>query len=129
MTDAVRLLSNANVLFPRAGGVRPPPEVLLSWPRPNYINPEERGWEAPIILMIVLGITFLIFVARMWARLVISKSAGLDDVLVGLAMLPVLGLTISAVLGMSNTTLIASLLTLHSYKSLRLPMACLGPDK
>jgi hypothetical protein len=112
MTDAARLLSNANVLLPRAGGVHAPPEVLLSWPRPNYINPETRGWEASIVLLIIVGITFLIFVARIWARLVIAKSAGLDDVLISIAMLPVLGLTISAVLGMLNTTtLVVSLLT------------------
>jgi hypothetical protein len=102
MTDAVRLLSKANNLFARDGGVHPPPEVMLAWPKPNYINPEERGWEGPIVLLIALGITFLIYVARIWARLAVAKSAGLDDLLMSIAMLPVLGLTISAVLGMSD---------------------------
>jgi hypothetical protein len=49
--------------------------------------------------MVVLGITFLVYCARMWARLVISKNTGLDDILVSIAMLPLFGLTISSVLG------------------------------
>jgi hypothetical protein len=102
MADAARLLSNASVLYPRAGGVNPSPEILLAWPLPNYVNPEERGWEAPIVLLVFMGITFFIFFARVWARLMISKNAGLDDILISIAMLPLLGLTISAVLGMTK---------------------------
>jgi hypothetical protein len=129
MADAARLLSNTGALYPRAGGVNPSPEILLSWPLPNYVNPEERGWEAPIVLLLFMGITFLIFIARVWARLVISKNAGLDDILISFAMLPLLGLTISAVLGMINDDSSISLLINHSYKSIRFPMACLGSNR
>lgn len=99
MADAAGLPAKLHTLIARDGGLHPPPEVLLSWPLPNYKNPEERGWEAPIVLIIVMGITFLIYVARMWARLALTKNAGLDDVLMSLAMLPVFGLTISTILG------------------------------
>jgi hypothetical protein len=92
-------LSSKNDLFRRDGGLKPPSDVLLSWPKPNYVNPEERGWEAPVALFVVLGITFVVFLLRIWARLIISKNAGLDDLLMAFAMLPVFGLTISAVLG------------------------------
>lgn len=53
-------------------------EVMKTWPHPNYINPEERGWEAPIALTVVLAIAFFIYVARLWARVMVSKSAGID---------------------------------------------------
>ena len=74
----------------------------MSWPKPNYVDPEERGWGAPIVLLVMLGITFLVYTARMWARLVLAKNAGLDDLLMSIAMVPLLGLTISAVLGKSS---------------------------
>jgi hypothetical protein len=101
MADAAGLFARAEALISRDGGVHPPPEVLLSWPVPNYVNPEDRGWESSIILMVVLGITSIIYIVRMWARLVVAKNAGLDDILMSIAMLPAFGLTISAVLGMS----------------------------
>jgi hypothetical protein len=99
MADAAGLFARAEALVQRDGGVHPPPEVLLSWPVPNYVNPEDRGWDSSIILMVVLGITFVIYTVRMWARLVVAKNAGLDDILMSVAMLPAFGLTISAVLG------------------------------
>jgi hypothetical protein len=129
MADAARLLSHASLLYPRAGGVNPSPEILLAWPLPNYVNPEERGWEAPIVLLVFIGITFLIFLARVWARLMISKNAGLDDILISIAMLPLLGLTISAVLGKTNGCSTMALLIIPSYKSVRLPMARMGSDR
>lgn len=93
------LLSHARVLSTRDGGLHAPPEVLISWPSPNYTNPEERGWAAPVALLVILGITLLVYIARIWARVVVAKNAGLDDLLISLAMLPLFGLTISAVLG------------------------------
>lgn len=109
--DGNTLGSYGGSLVARAGGLHPPPEVLLSWPKPNYVDPEERGWGPPILLMVVLGITFLVYCARMWARLVISKNFGLDDILVSMAMLPLFGLTISSVLGMYRFLSKWSLLT------------------
>ena len=97
--DVNVLGSHTGSLVARAGGLHPPPEVLLSWPKPNYVDPEERGWGTPIVLMVFLGISFLVFCARMWARLAISKNTGLDDILVSIAILPLFGLTISTVLG------------------------------
>ncbi|KAF1996320.1 hypothetical protein P154DRAFT_498638 [Amniculicola lignicola CBS 123094] len=95
--DAVALLAHAD-LFKRAGGLTPPPEVALSWPAPNYINPETKGWGGPIVLMVVLGITATIFSARVWARVVVARNAGLDDLLMGIAMVPLIGLTVATIL-------------------------------
>ncbi|KAF2124732.1 hypothetical protein P153DRAFT_370646 [Dothidotthia symphoricarpi CBS 119687] len=91
------LHSRAIQLFVRGGG-HPTPEVVKSWPLPNHINPEERGWGGPIALMVLMGLTFVIYFARMWARLSVGRNAGLDDVLMTLAMLPLAGLTISVIL-------------------------------
>jgi hypothetical protein len=95
----VVLSSHIATLFPRDGGLHPPPDVILSWPKPNHVDPEERGWDMPILLLVVMGITFLVYIARIWARLILLKNAGLDDILISLAMIPLFGLTISTVLG------------------------------
>lgn len=97
--DYELLRSSAEHLFKRGGGLHPTPEVIKSWPRPNYINPEQRGWEAPIVLLVFLGITVAVYIARMWARLAISKNGGIDDILISLSMIPLFGLTIAVVLG------------------------------
>jgi hypothetical protein len=97
------LYSHADTLFARDGGLHPPSEVIIGWPRPNHVNPDERGWEAPIALLAILGITFLVYIARMWARLALAKNAGLDDILISLSMLPLFGLTISVVLGKTTS--------------------------
>jgi hypothetical protein len=104
MSHIDALITHADRLFPRDGGLHPPPEVLLAWPRPNYVNPEDRGWASSIALLVVLGITFFVYIARVWARLGIGKNAGLDDILMSLAMIPLIGLTISAVLGRSTAS-------------------------
>jgi phosphate/sulfate permease len=106
MADAAGLFARGQALYRRGGGVNVPPGVLLSWPTPNTVNPEERGWESSIILMVAMGVTFLVFIGRMWARLVVAKNAGLDDILMSVAMLPVFGLTISAILGESKISFV-----------------------
>lgn len=99
MSHFKALMLHVDRLYARDGGLHPPSEVLLSWPRPNYVDPEDRGWTSSIVLLLALGITFLVYVARIWARLSLGKNAGLDDVLMSIAMIPLFGLTISAVLG------------------------------
>ncbi|KAF1364417.1 hypothetical protein EJ07DRAFT_100167 [Lizonia empirigonia] len=91
-------MSHIDALLPRDGGLNPPADVRLGWPKPNYINPEHRGWDSSIVLLVVMGITFLVYIARMWARLGFEKNAGWDDTLMSIAMVPLLGLTISVVL-------------------------------
>jgi hypothetical protein len=98
------LHSHTNVLLARDGGLHPPPDVLRNWPPPNYVNPENRGWGGSILILVALGITFLVYVARIWARIGIGKNFGLDDTLISIAMLPLFGLVISSVLGKSSAT-------------------------
>ena len=104
MIDAADLLHETNVLVNRAGGIHVPPEVIASWPTPNHISPEERTWGAPVALSILLVVTLLVYVARMWARLTMTKNAGVDDVLISISMIPLIGLSISTILGMGICT-------------------------
>ncbi|KAF2642029.1 hypothetical protein P280DRAFT_290946 [Massarina eburnea CBS 473.64] len=93
-------LMGARSLIPRGGGVYPPPEVISSWPQPNYVDPETHDWAGTIVSIVFLCIAVAVFTARMWSRLGIAKNAGLDDLLITIAMLPLIGTTLATVLGM-----------------------------
>lgn len=77
----------------------PPSSVIKSWPRPNHHDPETRGWAGPAVLIVFAAITTIVFGARVWARMFVSKNAGLDDLIMSIAMVPLIGLTIACVLG------------------------------
>lgn len=87
------------ILFARDGGLHPPVSVLVSWPAPNHVNPETRGPGASYALIVLLALTFIVYTARMWARLIVARNAGLDDSLMSIAMILVIGSTIAVVLG------------------------------
>ena len=86
-------------LLARDGGLHPPLNVIISWPNSNYINPATRDWTGPIILLTAIALSTMVFVMRIWARLVVGRNFGLDDVLISLAMIPLIGLTVAAYLG------------------------------
>ena len=64
----------------------PPPEVIASWPKPNYSDSVTRGNDLSII-NIVFGIlcTLAVFI-RLHVRLVMSRTAGADDILIVLSL-------------------------------------------
>lgn len=99
MADVEVLRAHADALFARDGGLDPPSSVILSWPAPNYVNPEAHDWTGTVVVIIFLVLTFAVFVARIWARLRLAKNAGLDDLLMSVAMIPLVGATVSVVLG------------------------------
>ena len=99
-------------LIARAGGLNLPPEGLHGWPKPNHMEREERDWAIPAFLIVSLVITILVYAVRMRARYAIAKNAGLDDILISLATLPLVGLTISTILGRNCECLARELLTL-----------------
>jgi hypothetical protein len=99
MADAGLLHRHANKLFARGGGVSAPPEVIKSWPRPNYVDPQTHDWTGSIIVIVMFVLSVAVYAARIWARLVVAKNAGLDDIIISLAMLPLVGMTIAVVLG------------------------------
>lgn len=70
----------------------PPLSVLLSWPPPNYDNPSEvRGPQLLIISSILLPIAIFMVAVRTYTRLCLSKSFGLDNVFLIVAILPTIG--------------------------------------
>jgi len=69
----------------------PPPEVVASWPPPNYIDPETRGPSLLIVNFIFLALSLASLAARLWARLVILRAPGLDDLLITIAIVSFFG--------------------------------------
>jgi len=64
------------------GGIHPPIEEILRWPRPNYVNPITRP-DTVLILSCVFGpITFAMLMARLWVRVFHQRTPGWDDWLV-----------------------------------------------
>lgn len=63
-------------------------DILASWPAPNYVNPVTRGNGVLIVNLVFFPVVILIILIRLYTRLKISKSFGLDDWLILAAMLP-----------------------------------------
>lgn len=57
----------------------PPYSVLASWPTPNYIDPVVRGPANIIIISIFFPLVLLTVGIRIYTRLCLSKSFGVDD--------------------------------------------------
>jgi hypothetical protein len=98
MADVAGLGRHAD-LFRRAGGLDAPPDVILSWPTPNYINPERHSDAGPIMVIVFLVLSIMVYLARMWARVVITRNVGLDDWIMTSAIIPLIGAAIAVILG------------------------------
>lgn len=57
-----------------------------TWPAPNYINPEQRGWGAPAGIIAMCIVTYAVVGARLWARFWVKRRGGVDDWLIICAM-------------------------------------------
>lgn len=64
----------------------PPPEVLKTWPKPNYVDPVTRGSTLMIVELTLLPIAMIVVFLRMWVRVAWLKKAWYDDYLMLLAM-------------------------------------------
>jgi hypothetical protein len=56
-----------------------PPDVILSWPKPNYTDPDRRGPALLIVNCFLLPLAMIVVGLRLYTRLIIVHSAGLDD--------------------------------------------------
>lgn len=63
-----------------------PPEVLLSWPTPNYANPKTQGNALVIVNSVFVFLVLVVAGLRLYTRAVIKRWFGADDVFMGLAM-------------------------------------------
>ncbi|KAJ8068770.1 hypothetical protein OCU04_002466 [Sclerotinia nivalis] len=76
----------------------PSPEILASWPTPNYVDPVTRGNAVLVVNAVLFPVVLFIILIRLYTRLQISKSFGLDDWLIIAAMLPSTTFAVLAVL-------------------------------
>ncbi|KAH4057468.1 hypothetical protein HBH64_059660 [Parastagonospora nodorum] len=81
-----------NVKMP--GGLRPPLEQFIAWPRPNYDDPITKPKYVLVFSCILGPISLALLVARLWVRLRIQKSAGWDDWLMFASWFPMMALTV-----------------------------------
>ena len=64
----------------------PPPDVVASWPSPNYVNPEYQGPQLAIVGIVLLVLSTAVLCLRLWVRVRMKKTAGWDDWLMVVAM-------------------------------------------
>ncbi|KAI0526294.1 hypothetical protein F5B22DRAFT_641443 [Xylaria bambusicola] len=76
----------------------PPLEVIASWPKPNYINPESRAPVGRVVGSSLLIIVTLILLIRLYSRKQLTKGCGLDDALICLAYLPATAFTVTGII-------------------------------
>ncbi|KAK2877177.1 hypothetical protein FQN49_001371 [Arthroderma sp. PD_2] len=78
----------------------PPISVILSWPKPNYVNPTDvRGPLIIILTAIFAPLTLIVVLIRVFTRLHISKSFGADDIFIVAAAIPAIACGIITVKG------------------------------
>ena len=63
------------------GGIHPPPQVIASWPAPNYENPQTQGPALMAVTILLSAVGVFTVAARVYSRIVITKVPGLDDAL------------------------------------------------
>lgn len=63
-----------------------PPEVVKTWPSPNYDNPETRGSGLLILVLVFFCTATFVVSVRCYTRWYITNSFGVDDVYIMVAM-------------------------------------------
>ncbi len=69
-----------------------PPDVLISFPSPNYIDPVTHGNSLVIVISIFLALVVLAVGLRFYTRIVIKKGFGSDDIFIGFALVSFISL-------------------------------------
>ncbi|KAK2738040.1 hypothetical protein FQN57_007306 [Myotisia sp. PD_48] len=57
----------------------PPPHVIASWPKPNYVDPTYQGPHMAIIGIVFLILSFAVVALRMFVRAHMRRSVSWDD--------------------------------------------------
>jgi hypothetical protein len=63
----------------------PPLSVILTWPKPNYVDPPHRTYLNGIFIA-VISLAVIIVLMRIFVRIALLKSAGFDDLCIVLAI-------------------------------------------
>ncbi|KAL6713401.1 hypothetical protein ACLMJK_008866 [Lecanora helva] len=82
--------------------MHPTKEIIASWPKPNYDNPETRGPALTIVNIIFIILVFVFVGLRYYTRLRITRSFGQDDVVIGLSVIPTFALTVVVLVADNN---------------------------
>ncbi|KAF2134719.1 integral membrane protein [Dothidotthia symphoricarpi CBS 119687] len=82
-----------------SGGIHPPPEVVASWPNPNFVSPATHSYATVVLLAVFGPLTLLAVFARIWARAVIQRKSGLDDWVMLASLVPTTALLIAVGIG------------------------------
>ncbi|KAK6600429.1 integral membrane protein [Botrytis cinerea] len=76
----------------------PPPQILSTFPQPNYIDPVTRGPVLLIITVVFLPIIYIVVGLRTFTRTHLSKHFGIDDVFLLIALVPTTACAVIALL-------------------------------
>lgn len=57
----------------------PPPEVIASWPPPNISSPHSKGPTLLIVELLLITIVCVVVLLRIYSRVYLRKTFGLDD--------------------------------------------------
>lgn len=57
----------------------PPPEVMATWPKPNYVNPETRGSTLIVVEILTLFLAVTCVALRLYVRIVMMRKTDWDD--------------------------------------------------
>lgn len=60
----------------------PPLSVITTWPHPNYVDPESQGASVFIIGISLITLSVLTVGLRIFVRIQILHTAGIDDWLI-----------------------------------------------
>lgn len=66
--------------------MHPTKEIIATWPKPNFVNPETRGPALTVVNIVFIVLVFIVVGMRYYTRLKITRSFGQDDVVIGLSL-------------------------------------------
>ncbi|EWC47153.1 hypothetical protein DRE_03522 [Drechslerella stenobrocha 248] len=76
----------------------PPPSVMLSWPRPNYVDPDRQGNFMIPITIVLMVICAIVVALRLYVRAIILKAFKADDWLIIAATVTAMGVSMTCIL-------------------------------
>ncbi|KAF8250936.1 hypothetical protein K440DRAFT_540369 [Wilcoxina mikolae CBS 423.85] len=77
----------------------PPPSVVSTWPHPNYIDPDSQGASLHVVGITLIVLSAVTVGLRIFVRTRILHTAGIDDWLILVSIVPAIGMTTSALMG------------------------------
>lgn len=80
----------------------PPLAVMATWPKPNYVDPITRGHGVVIVNAICMSLAFIVTLLRLYTRIWITATPGVDDILIVIALLFAIAMVIVTSIATEN---------------------------